>query len=280
LEGEKIYYIMDFVEKVKQLLPLPLRVVIRRLRWYIFVSRNQRVSWDRQLVRDIAEYFNLSYKETILLLKLGCKLNALLWNALHPETEEEISRFYKITPFYIFDLAYWHMWKGMRKFSDEILKVADGDTLDYGGGIGGLCIKLAEKGLDITYSDVPGRTFEFAKWLFEKRGYNIRAINLEKEELQDQYNTIICIDVIEHVPNPEDVLYRMASSLRKGGKLIITQLQGLEDVGVHPMHFKMKFNAEELLKSLGLSKTDRKWLWVKDADKIPLSKVIKANRVP
>ena len=35
----------------------------------------------------------------------------------------------------------------------------------------------ADKKLEVDYADLPGRTFNFAKWLFKKKGYNILMID-------------------------------------------------------------------------------------------------------
>ena len=109
------------------------------------------------------------------------------------------------------------------------------------GGIGDLCIKLAEKELDVTYGDVRTKNMEFAKRLFEKRGYKIKVLDIvnEFDHLED-YDTILCIDVIEHIPHPEVVLERMTKHLRNNGRLIITEL--------------------------GLSKGHHDWLWIKKGE--------------
>lgn len=107
----------------------------------------------------------------------------------------------------------------------EMSKKAKGRVLDYGGGIGALSIMLAQAGIkDITYLDVPGKTFEFAKWRFKRRGLDITAI--EGSELKDKlsglYDTIFCLDVIKHLLNPLLHTKRLADHLTSGGKLFIT----------------------------------------------------------
>ena len=77
------------------------------------------------------------------------------------------------------------------------------------------------------------------------------------------FDTIICIDTIEHVPSPDVVLGDIASHLRGGGKLIISALDCPGETEHNPMHLKMEFDAEELLNSLGIFKTDVEWLWVR-----------------
>ena len=144
-----------------------------------------------------------------------------------------------------------------------------GDVLDCGGWIGDLSVKLAEKGLNVTYGDASGATFEFAKWLFQRRGCNIEVIDLAEEGLSKRYDAIICIDVIEHIPRLEAILERIAGSLNKEDKLIITCLHGWEHES-YPMHLEMGFDAEELLNSCGLLKIDKEWLWMKARGEVPI----------
>jgi 2-polyprenyl-3-methyl-5-hydroxy-6-metoxy-1,4-benzoquinol methylase len=249
----------------KKYLPGPVQNFITPIYRSLIGIWNNQYILDRKLSQEVMEYLKLRNSEAIGMFKLAAKLNAMLWTALDPKTEEQIKKFYEITPFYICDLAYWHMTKGQRKLRDTIVEIATGDVLDYGGGIGDLSARLAEKGLNVTYTDIQGKTFEFAEWLFKKRGLSVEVLDQEKSVFFKQYDTIICLDVIEHIPNPKTVLERMAISLKRQGKLIITTMQCSGDTEVHPMHFKVEFNTEKLLESFGLAKTDKKWLWVKAA---------------
>jgi len=259
---------MNLVAQAKERLPCPVRATLRPVYQKVRGVWDPAFVLDEELVRDIMEYFNLSYSEATCMCKLGRKLNIRFWYSLHPETDEEIERFYEITPFYVFELAYWHMDRRQRKFRDEVLKISSGDVLDYGGGIGDLCVKLAEKELNVTYGDVPGVTFEFAKWLFKRRGYNIEVIALGKGALSKRYDTILCTDVIIQTPHPGAILQRVVSSLKKNGKLIITCLQGARSE--YPLYLETGVDVKEQLNSLGLLKTDKDWLWVKADATVPV----------
>lgn len=219
---------------------------------------------DKELVKDLMEFFDLSYDDTVCMLKLGRKLLVDFWNLSNPKTEDEILKFYETVPYQVFSLAFWHMSKSQRKFREEVVRCSFGDVLDYGGGIGDLCVKLAEKGLNVTYADVKGKTMEFAKWLFKKKGRSIKVVDLVKDYNRlEKYDTILCIDVIEHTPHPEYLLRRIAKHLRTDGRLIITNLICHGPTQERPMHFKIDFDAEKLLNTLGLFKADREWLWTK-----------------
>jgi SAM-dependent methyltransferase len=242
-------------------MPGPIRRLIAPVYRNIF-EREYQVVLDKNLLQEVMEYLNISRGEAVHMLKLGRKLSAMLWAALNPQTEEEIQEFYEITPFYIFELAYWHMQRRERKRRNRIIKIASGDVLDYGGGIGDLCAILAKRGLNVTYADIRGRTFEFAEWLFQKRSLKVETIDLARESLRREYDTIICLDVIEHLPQPGLVLKDITMHLKKHGKLIIN-LPLIEEGDGHPMHINGRFDMEYLLNSLGLLKGDKEWLWVK-----------------
>lgn len=214
------------------------------------------------MIKDLREYFNLDRKEVIWLMKSGTRLNAVYWHILNPKTNKEIQNFYQTNPFSVFSLAFWHSKTSQRLFRSKVISLAQGEILDYGAGIGDLCLKLAKKGFNIDYADVCGKTFEFAKWLFQKKGCDIKMIDLTKNKLSKKYDTIICIDVIEHLINPRIVLKDFAAHLRNKGKLIITNLNS-PVLKEHPMHIEMKFKAEEYLNSLGIVKLKEPWLWQK-----------------
>jgi len=256
------------VKNIKNLIRRKLPELIKKLLSRVYNKWNLRVVLDKNLVKDLAEYFNLSYEQTLCMLKVGTRLNKELWNILTPTTEEEIKRFYKIIPFYPFSLAWWHMSKGQRDFRDKILRISRGDVLDYGGGIGDLCLAFSKKGFNVTYADLQGKTSEFAKWVFKKRGYlNIPTLDVERDQEKIWgriYDTIICIDTIEHIPHPEVILEKIAMHLKNNGKLVITALDfaGKED---HPMHLEINFDVEKLLNSFELFKSDiYDWLWIKN----------------
>jgi SAM-dependent methyltransferase len=261
---------MNLVEEIGNHLPKPIKIPLARL----YQKWNARTVLNKEMIEDLTEFYNMSFKnsesmlcyeEAINLCKVAVRINADLWNILSPKTEDEIKEFYEIIPYYPFELAYWHMKRWQRKFRKEVVSLSFGDVLDYGGGIGDLCIELAKKGLNVTYGDVQGKNGEFAKWLFEKKGYNIKMIDLGKAKIpkNKMFDTMISIDTIEHVPNPEIVLEDIAAHLKPNGKLVITALNCPGETEDNPMHLKMEFDAEELLNSLGIFKTDWDWLWMK-----------------
>lgn len=258
---------MDFVKRIGRYIPA-------HIKGHLCQNLDTKLVLDKKLIEDLIEFYNMrfgyseakmSYNEAIHLSKVAWRVNADFWGILDPKNEDDIIKFYNIVPYYPFELAHWHMFIGQRRFRKEVVNYSFGDVLDYGGGIGDLCIELARKGLNVTYGDVRGINYEFAEWLFKKRSYMIRMIDLGKGLPNDEeFDTIICIDTIEHVINPELVLEKIVENLKFNGKLIITALNCSGRKEENPMHLRMNFDAEELLNSFGVFKSDiYDWLWIK-----------------
>ena len=225
---------------------------------------NTRVELDRTIIYDLMEYHGLSYDETVSMMKLGKKLNRDLWNILEPTTLSDEVAFYQRTPYIVFDNAYWHAEKHQRLLRKEILSSVKGRVLDYGGGVGDLSAEIANHGFDVTYADIEGNTMKFAKYLFNKRGVNIKTFDMSDNNLEKLgfYDTIISLDVIEHTPNPEYTLRSLIEHLNENGRLIVTNLYP-NKTKEYPMHREFDFDAEVLLKSYGLNKNkDKEWLWI------------------
>lgn len=232
---------------------------------------------DRDLLKYLVAFYNSAQGYTnsplgvkdrqdgIMMLKISFRFANDLWRLQNPSNDAEILEFYKIVPWYIFDIARTHMLRGDRRFKKRVVNECEGSVLDYGGGIGDLSAKLAERGHTVTYLDVESKNREFAKWYFKKKGLNIKTLVAERQlELPDCYDTIICLEVIEHLTNPKEALLMMVRHLKKEGKLIITQLDCEGSTESNPMHFKINFDAELLLKSQGLYKSSHyPWLWIK-----------------
>ena len=250
---------MNCIKRLKKnvkKLPEPLRRIISQ----VYNARASRIIVDKDMVFHLMDYFNLPKKEILWLLKSAQRLDADCWRFLNPKTSEEIENFYKTTFFYIFDLAHWHMAKSQINFRNFVVQTCEGRVLDFGAGIGDLCINLTKRGLKVDYLEIPGKISEFAKWLFKKKNLNIEIVDLN--DLSQKYDTILCIDVIEHVINPQKTLEILVSHLNGGGKLIVTNLN-INDSDTHPMHSKLNLNDDRFLNLLGLYRTKEDWLFIK-----------------
>jgi 2-polyprenyl-3-methyl-5-hydroxy-6-metoxy-1,4-benzoquinol methylase len=150
------------------------------------------------------------------------QVSAHEWKKMNPKSHEEILNFYRTTESYLFDLARYDYF--FQTWRERVPRLCGGRVLDYGGGIGDMTIRCAERGLkDLTYYDLEGTIMDFAKWRFAKRRINVRIIKASDEEdrLEGKYDSIFCFDVLEHVTEPTKHAERLLKHLPKNGKLFI-----------------------------------------------------------
>ncbi|MEA3514989.1 MAG: class I SAM-dependent methyltransferase [Nanoarchaeota archaeon] len=146
-----------------------------------------------------------------------------------PKNEDEVNHFYMVTDSYIYELmAANHIIQTLYSYYVLIQKLKDlkiHTILDYGAGAGTLSILFKELGYNVTYADLSGKTFGFAKWRFKKRNYDIPMIDLTKEERKEEHNhdCIVCTEVFEHLVNPLKLLDRFSKILKKDQFLIISE---------------------------------------------------------
>lgn len=135
--------------------------------------------------------------------------------------ETAVVAYYQTTPHYLYELSYWEashdkaIW--LQVLASACRKYGLTRVLDYGGGVGGTCLYLASRGIQCAYVDVQGKTFEYAKWRFQRSGFNIPMFNVLDGWPSTQYDAVITWDVLEHLFDLEGALRGIAGLIRKGG---------------------------------------------------------------
>ncbi len=175
------------------------------------------------------------------------------WLQKNPTTWEEKTAFYEQTQSYIYELAEWHRRDPVNK---RILSArAEGTTLDYGCGTATLSLLGHIEGKLIHAYDIPSVTFQFAKFRLRRHGLEHLICVAPKPEA---YDTVICVDVLEHIQNPERMLKDLKGLLKPGGLLIANAAGFPELEHSHPMHeFLNNDDVERMVKQLGFTDIDR-----------------------
>jgi SAM-dependent methyltransferase len=94
---------------------------------------------------------------------------------------------------------------------------------DYGGGVGIAYGAAVNLGLNAYYYDLDKAAIDFAQRIFGLKNKHIIK-NLHGNTQKFDY--ILADNVIEHVRDPAEFVYQLASRLMKGGKLIIKTPHG------------------------------------------------------
>jgi len=201
-------------------------------------------------VLDLARFGSISPDSAAELLETSTGILARSWNESQPKEESEVAKWYSDNSrYYLYDLAQFHLAYKHIAFSLDVLGLANGTVLDYGAGIGDLTLELARRGHDVTYVDVPGETQGFARWRSERDELSITFART-LEEATGPFDTIISLDVLEHLREPEPVIDALVERLAPGGTFVVTAYFG--PTKSHPMHFDHDLDLAKYLRARGL----------------------------
>jgi 2-polyprenyl-3-methyl-5-hydroxy-6-metoxy-1,4-benzoquinol methylase len=198
-------------------------------------------------ITALQEYFNLSYDEVT---KRGSVEDCNVFDSyftpqvLENNDPNEINAIYASTPFFAFrnPIYYANREVEAHRMYLTIILEKPGSILDHGSGAGVLIEVLLRHGLkDITYTDVPGPTFEFARWFFGDK------IKYEEDpaHLKGKYDYITSNSVLEHLPDPVKTVKMFGRHLNKGGKIIASMAQD-----IHGQHLKKAIDRYDEVMSL------------------------------
>lgn len=154
------------------------------------------------------------------------------WRTQKRTSAAQVDAFYKETGQYLYDLTqfnYSPMYAGWRGAICNVCQQAGEGrvlrVLDYGGGIGTTLLDLADlPNMRLAYADLPGQTFDYARWRFARRGLDVEMVAVDGDDplAGRVFDVIVCLDVIEHLVEPERAVTYLIDHLQPGGLLILT----------------------------------------------------------
>ena len=147
---------------------------------------------------------------------------------LEPYTwSDGMARFYEETNSILLGAVVWNRRPEklkMREWIGRFLAAQPDSPLDIltiGDGAGFDSLYLSKCGHNVTYSEVSPCACDFAERLFQKCGAKIEVLREISQIEANAYDLISCLDVLEHVPEPTEVVADLARYLRPGGLLIV-----------------------------------------------------------
>ncbi len=208
------------------------------------------------LKEHLAQYLNLNQKKLEEKLSKGQED----MSRLHPGSfkEKDITAFYEneISSGHLFDLASWHL--GSSQYIADTIRLlqmfAHGNVLDFGGGIG--THALAAAGMDqvdhVYFVDLNPQNREFLLERANKLGVS-ELISVHRDLVSTgnvQFDTIICFDVLEHLPNPAEHLMLFHKRLSKNSVALLNWYFFKGNKGEYPFHFDNKEMIENFFLTL------------------------------
>jgi SAM-dependent methyltransferase len=221
------------------------------------------------LVPLVAEFFGLNdgdvWRRITQELRAPGSTVANAWNSAKPSSPDDVRRFYSETDSYVYDLIVDHChvrrrgpWEALMSRIDRL--GACKTVLTYGDGIGSDSIKIARSGHKVTYFDVPGVTSAFARFRFQRENLTHRITVIEEEcDIPDNtFDAAVCIEVLEHVPDPPAIMRGLHRALKSGGIALITE--SFESIGDDfpshlPSNFQYAGRTHKLMEAIGFANT-------------------------
>lgn len=159
---------------------------------------------------------------------LGCNvLDAMRRGNVTPYTfGEAMARFYAQTDAFLYETFTWNRYTFKRQMRRWILAfleqryASSARILAFGDGLGFDSAALALAGHQVTYFEVGQRNIAFAQRVFAANSVEV-AVRTSLDGLAaESFDVVVCLDVLEHVPTPPQLVEQLATYVRPSGHLI------------------------------------------------------------
>jgi 2-polyprenyl-6-hydroxyphenyl methylase/3-demethylubiquinone-9 3-methyltransferase len=106
-------------------------------------------------------------------------------------------------------------------YIDELAVLAGKEVLDVGCGGGILSESMAERGANVTGIDLGDKPLKVAKLHLLESGQKVDYRKIAAEDLAKEqphhYDIVTCMEMLEHVPDPESIVRACAQLTKPGG---------------------------------------------------------------
>ena len=111
----------------------------------------------------------------------------------------------------------------------SIYQLQGKNVLDVGCGGGILSDSMARKGADVLGIDLAGKALRVAQMhALEAETPNVKYREVSVEglaaECPEQFDVVTCMEMLEHVPDPESIVHACAELLKPGGWLFLSTI--------------------------------------------------------
>ena len=183
--------------------------------------------------------------------------------ALHPGafTESNAGNFYeeKVGDAHLIDLASWHL-NSSNYIADTLRlqqKFASGKVLDFGGGIGthSLAASFLPNVEHVWFVDLNPQNRSFVEHRSRKLGIEKKiSVFRDLESTSDViFDSIVCLDVLEHLPDPAKQLNIFLEKISPKGIAIMNWYFYKGEKGEYPFHFDDPYLIENFFSTLQLN---------------------------
>jgi len=208
------------------------------------LSLEQFLAGGFDLRRQLAEHLRLEPAELERRLPLATEALA----AAHPGAfdPEQAGQFYEsdVGDGHLLELAAWHL--GSADYIADTLRLqqrfARGQLLDFGGGIGthALAAAALPEVEAVWFVDLNPENRRFVEARAAQFGLSgkLRCFrDLSAAALPERFDTIVCLDVLEHLPDPAGQLEQFAQRMSPQATALLNWYFFKGFSGEYPFHF-------------------------------------------
>ena len=209
--------------------------------------------------------FNLKSHLMEFLSMKECDLDGFLANAkmnlanLHPGADlSEVSDFYTeiVGERHLADLAAWHI--SSKDYIADTLKLQQRFSrdlvLDFGGGIGthALANAMSSKVEHVFFVDINETNRSFVEFRANKLGLHnkLTFCNSIQETQISKFDTIICLDVLEHLSDPASQIDIFYEIMKSSSIALLNWYFYKGEKNEYPFHLDDEYIIEEFFKKL------------------------------
>jgi SAM-dependent methyltransferase len=183
---------------------------------------------------------------------------------------EELLTFYRETTAFLFESLVWNRSVQKQSMQRWIIRYLRARlergcrVLIYGDGLGFDSAALAMAGHDVTYFEVSKKSMGFARQLFDNLGCRVRMLDDPMAMEQESFDVVVCLDVLEHVPNPVETVRSIQNYMCQGGCLIVHApfWYLAASVGTHLVsNLRYSGSIQSLYGIHGLHAIESSWFW-------------------
>jgi len=196
----------------------------------LFRRRSQaleKVGLNRGWFRELSDYYRGMTMQEFWVRYTVLRMEAAkLWDTKPRSGEADYRSFFAETDYFVLRQMYYHRNSCFHWVGDALRAVGpEGDFCEYGSGVAPVTAWLVRRfpRWRFTIVDLPAPALEFARWRFRSHG-NVEALEPgfgRDLPLTRTYDVIACLEVLEHVINPLEVVRHLAEHLKPGGRLFL-----------------------------------------------------------
>lgn len=187
-----------------------------------------------KLVQIVSDVTGLSQAEAAhRLLAENRQLGSSVWCELQErqiapyEWSAALGEFYATTIAFVFESIVWNrssLKRRMRRWiADFLAREFDRPVrvLVFGDGLGFDSAFLASAGHEVSYFEVSEKAIRFARLAFQEVACEVEMLTDAERIPSRRYDVVVCLDVLEHVPDPVGMVERLVAALAPAGRLVV-----------------------------------------------------------